>query len=196
MALGALMRNSMLVSAVSAAAQQMRDKKGQDISSVGELVKAADYRLESVKLENPGFWGGGARCRLLMRATAVTGGGGGAATGVGTGATGAAELEQLYLIYYYKSTNIDTNTWRGGGIGGAGTGPSFEFKVRANIEAKPAGTVLMTMDGAEVLTTNQCVLTDPAILVTPGWPLPDFWLPVGAGNPAFRPSGLQAFRPS
>ena len=98
-ALGALMRNSMLVSAVSAAAQQMRDKKGQDISSVGELVKAADYRLESVKLENPGFWGGGARCRLLMRATAVTGGGGGAAMGVGTGATGAAALEQLYLIY-------------------------------------------------------------------------------------------------
>ena len=98
-ALGALMRNSMLVSAVSAAAQQMRDKKGQDISSVGELVKAADYRLESVKLENPGFWGGGARCRLLMRATAVTGGGEGAATGVGTGATDAAALEQLYLIY-------------------------------------------------------------------------------------------------
>ena len=179
MALGALMRNSMLVSAVSAAAQQMRDKKGQDISSVGELVKAADYRLESVKLENPGFWGGGARCRLLMRATAVTGGGGGAATGVGTGAAGAAES-----FTCFTSTNTDANTWRGGAIGGAGTGASFEFKVRANIEAKPAGSVLMTMDGAEVLTTNQCVLTDPAILVTPGWPLPDFWLPVGAGKPA------------
>ena len=55
------------------------------------------------------------------------------------------------------------------------------------------------MDGAEVLTTNQCVLTDPAILVTPGWPLPDFWLPVGAGKPAYRPlgrrkGGLKAIR--
>ena len=144
-ALSALMRNSMLVQALGAAAGESGGKSN-GILSLKELDKADDYRLTSATLEVSRsaeglLWGSGrARGRLVMEAVAVLG-----ATPVG---------------------QVDS---------------SLAFKLRTCLQAQPAGEKFNAASGWQVAETNQVLLIDPEIFVTPGWPLPDFWLPVGSG---------------
>lgn len=142
-ALSALMRNSMLVSALSAAASDMGGK-GQESSWLKRVLDASDYRLSSTTLQlskgAAGFFSAGPAQRLLvMEATAVVPGEAGEAAG------------------------------------------NFNFKLRTSVQPQIAGSMMQTLNGPVISQTNQCVFIEPAILVTPGWPLPEFWLPVGSG---------------
>jgi len=144
MALAALMRNSLLISALSAAAVDMGGKTAQS-GWLKQVADASEYRLESSSLDisKGGFFSGGGKAgrgRLVMEASAVL----------------PAEPGQP-------------------------SNGNFKFKLRTSIQPQPAGSMTQTLDGPLVSQSNLCIFVDPQIEVTPAWPLPSFWLPVGSG---------------
>lgn len=117
------------------------------------LVSATDYRLSSTSLQVSRTGGG------LFGAGSVS---------------GRLIMDATAVLPRGESSpQVQGSTPQDGG--------SFNFKLRTSLQAQPAGSILNTVNGPMVAQSNQCIFVDPEILVTPGWPLPEFWLPVGSG---------------